>query len=150
MRLIWIGVACLGLVGCDRPPQRYTLDCQIPRAAVIAENPPAGIGTPPYDEAVAITYNYLHRARCDRNLSGDWSFSPQPFFWAAADLGDRYRVVSYARSLGFRTPSSLIVAFENGTRLNVCFSLMVIHCDRAVDCDCPHDFNWEPQPRHTP
>lgn len=128
-------------------PKSYTIDCNLVRDNTkISDTFLSMIGDPSQAEAELIARRYLDRALCFNNLKGDLSFAPKPYFFNVSDLSRQYQVVSY-HGAGFRSPGSLQIKFSNDTYLNFCFSQMVINCNRALSCDCPHDFNWEPKPK---
>jgi hypothetical protein len=128
-------------------PKKYTIDCTlIKNNTKISDTFLSAIDNPSQAEAEFIVRRYLEQALCFNNLKGDLSFAPKPYFFNLSDLSQQYQVVSY-HSAGFRSPGNLQIKFSNNTYLNFCFSRMVINCNRATDCDCPYDFNWEPKPK---
>jgi hypothetical protein len=86
---------------------------------------------------------YIHTAVCTGTLEQD---AFEPFFFGVDDLRGGYRFGAYDEGF-FRDPSNLMVELDRGTHLLFCFNRMVINCDRARACECPHDFNWDPEPR---
>lgn len=140
-----IAVLVIILTGCYFFPKTYLVDCtQANKITQISDKFISAIGDPSWQEAEIIANRYITKAVCLKDLKGDLSFSPQTYFFNASDLSLKYQIVSY-EGAGFRSPGSLRVKFDNGTLLNFCFSRMVINCDRTSECDCPHDFNWEPK-----
>jgi hypothetical protein len=128
-------------------PITYIVDCtQANKITQISDTFISAIGDPSQKEAEIIAQRYITKAFCLNDLNGDSSFSPKPYFFDISNLSSKYQIVGYAGA-GFRSPGSLQVKFDNGTLLNFCFSMMVINCNKAQECDCPHDFNWEPKPK---
>jgi hypothetical protein len=130
-------------------PITYIVDCtQAHKIAKISDNFISTIGDPSPQEAEIIAQRYITKAFCLNDLKGDFSFSPKPYFFNASKLSSRYQIIGYSGA-GFRSPGNLQVKFDNGTLLNFCFIKMVINCNQAQKCDCPHDFNWEPKPKRS-
>lgn len=143
--VIAIAVVILALTGCNSLPKTYVVDCnQAKKITKISDNFLSAIADLSPSEAETIAHRYITKAICLKDLKGDVSFSPQPYFFDVSHLSTKYQIVSY-QSAGFRSPTSLQVKFDNGTILNFCFSLMVINCNLAQTCECPYDFNWQPQ-----
>jgi hypothetical protein len=125
----------------------YIVDCnQANKITQISDTFISAIGDPSRKEAGIIAQRYITKAFCLNDLKGDSSFSPKAYFFDISNLSSKYQIVGYGGA-GFRSPGSLQVKFDNGTLLNFCFSMMVINCNKAQECDCPHDFNWEPKPK---
>ncbi|MBL1203180.1 MAG: hypothetical protein FWK04_29935 [Nostoc sp. GBBB01] len=118
----------------------YVVDCTQAK-----KFPEISYRNPSRQTAEIIANRYITEAVCFNKLKSD-SSSLRPYFFSASDLSKKYQTIGYT-SPGFRSPESLKVKFDNGTLLNFCFSLMVINCDRALECSCPYDFNWEPKPK---
>ncbi|MBD2253745.1 hypothetical protein [Nostoc parmelioides] len=130
-------------------PKTYIIDCtQANLITKISDNFISAIGDPSAKEAEIIAQRYITKAFCLNDLKGDSSFSPKPYFFNVSNLSSKYQIIGYSGA-GFRSPGNLQVKFDNGTLLNFCFSMMVINCNQAQGCDCPHDFNWEPKPKQS-
>lgn len=97
-----------------------------------------GVSEPVARQRVAAYFNV---AACQGELPKS---SFEPFFFAAADLGRRYRVERYESGFG-KQPTSLRIKTDTGMRLLFCFNQQVINCDQAQRCECPYDFNAAPQ-----
>lgn len=94
------------------------------------------------DKASRAAVDYLWYYQCGKPPGP--LVRPNAYFFDPAALPTRYRVLSYEEGF-FRAPDSLMVQMKDGPRLLFCFSMQVVNCDRAKVCECPFDFNWEPE-----
>ncbi|MBW4507109.1 MAG: hypothetical protein KME64_11420 [Scytonematopsis contorta HA4267-MV1] len=128
-------------------PKTYVVDCtQANKITRISDTWLGAIGNSSQKDAEIIAQRYITKVVCLNDLKGDLSFNPKPYFFNRSDLSQKYQVIGHSGA-GSRSPGSLRVKFNNETLLNFCFSMMVINCNRAQECDCPYDFNWEPKPK---
>lgn len=131
------------LFGC-RPS--YCLDCaQIAdtRDLSVSANYPS-IGFPSELEARTLVESYMTAAVCLKTLPKESRF--KPYFFEASDLGKQYKVLEFHEGFG-KQPAGILIKMENDLLLLFCFNKMLINCNRVRECQCPYDFNREPQLR---